>query len=529
MDQKIKNILDDLYRVDASLKKHETEIIKIINEYMQAKPATKFDEKFALKLRQVILERITGVKTKKERARPSALFPSGFDWLNRFAYVLGGMAIGLAIILPLVTVINKSNKNLAKSLNAPLISGGVKKLNQEAFGKISLNSSDSAALDSTTRGGSSGAVAAAQGLGGGSSESAKMMAPGVGGGLMPPRPVNYQYVYKGAEFTQDQSSLDVYKRVKGEFGSKGIAQYITGLNYDLINLAKFRTADTNLGNLTLTEDREFGYVVSLDMLNNTISVYANWNKWPRPDKDCSDEACFNSFRLKYEDIQSDDKIIAIANNFLKDYGVKMDNYGEPQVQNYWRQEYERAPDKTLVYIPDEMTVIYPLLINGEPVYDESGNPTGLTVGVNIRYNKGASISQIIPQNFVSSAYTAETDVSKILELAKKGGLYGEYQTDNSGEAVEIDLDTPKQVLMRYYAYDLNTGESNELYAPALIFPIANATSTTLYYRQNIIVPLVQEIINDLGGPVDILKSGASSPGSRAAGAETAEPVKDEVK
>ena len=38
MDKEIKNILNDLYKIDKSFKKHESELIKTINELINNKP-----------------------------------------------------------------------------------------------------------------------------------------------------------------------------------------------------------------------------------------------------------------------------------------------------------------------------------------------------------------------------------------------------------------------------------------------------------------------------------------------------------
>ena len=63
--------------------------------------------------------------------------------------------------------------------------------------------------------------------------------------------------------------------------------------------------------------------------------------------------------------------------------------------------------------------------------------------------------------------------------------------------------------MQYYSYDNNTGTANELYVPALLFPITNASSTPAFsYRQNVIVPLVQEVLNNIGPPIGIMQSGS---------------------
>ena len=43
----INNILKELYSLDPELKKHEQDLVIIINKLLKSRPDTKFDEKFA--------------------------------------------------------------------------------------------------------------------------------------------------------------------------------------------------------------------------------------------------------------------------------------------------------------------------------------------------------------------------------------------------------------------------------------------------------------------------------------------------
>ena len=54
------------------------------------------------------------------------------------------------------------------------------------------------------------------------------------------------------------------------------------------------------------------------------------------------QACYDKFRLKIEDVPEDSKLIALANQFIKDYNISATNYREPEVLDYWRRSYETA-------------------------------------------------------------------------------------------------------------------------------------------------------------------------------------------
>lgn len=64
-NKKVKNILNELYALDPELAKYEKEIKKIIEEYLKAKPDSKFDEKFALELREKVMARAKELKIKE--------------------------------------------------------------------------------------------------------------------------------------------------------------------------------------------------------------------------------------------------------------------------------------------------------------------------------------------------------------------------------------------------------------------------------------------------------------------------------
>ena len=73
-------------------------------------------------------------------------------------------------------------------------------------------------------------------------------------------------------------------------------------------------------------------------------------------------------QLSPDDLPTDEELIAIADNFLKEHGIKRENYGDPIVNKYWRETGMSD------FVPDTLTIIYPLLINGKEVLDQGGKP-----------------------------------------------------------------------------------------------------------------------------------------------------------
>jgi hypothetical protein len=309
---------------------------------------------------------------------------------------------------------------------------------------------------------------------------------------MPYPASQYKFVYKGEELVLDQKEMDVYKRIKGGFGSTAVSSVLKNLNFGLVNLNKLTNASVQ--SVNVVEDRDFGYAFSINFEEGIISIYENWTKWQTPDRLCQDEACYEANRLKISDIPSDEEIINIANSFLSEHNIKVSSYGAPKIQDYWKKEYERASNKSQVYIPDTVTVIYPQILNGQTVYDQSGNETGLMVNVNVRVKKGSGISELSSLKYQSSLYATVTDAKKILEIASRGGMYQYYPFYEGGTTKELELGAPKVSLIKHWQYKDN--QNTELLVPALIFPILNPPSDQYFYQSNVVVPLVEEILNE---------------------------------
>ena len=103
---------------------------------------------------------------------------------------------------------------------------------------------------------------------------------------------------------------------------------------------------------------------------------------------------------------------------------------------------------------------------------------------------------ITTQNYESSLYATETDFDRLVDVAENGGSaypvpllrdqnFGQEQT------VTLELDTPTFSYVKYWHYAQN--ETQELIAPALIFPIKNAKERG-YYQDKIVVPIIKDLL-----------------------------------
>jgi hypothetical protein len=494
-EKNITKILNDLYEIDPELRNKKKELINIINKLIKLRPDIKIDDDFAFKLRKELLE--------SENNRFNSI-PEIINNFMKIKFIYGAGAFAI-IVLAIVGIVGMDKiRNIAS--NPGEISFIPKE--QKAFGSLaSIGGNEGAeAL------GSRSLTAEVDGLGSGSEQSEDMVVgfggSGLGAGssdsanskmIMPPYEYkNYTYKYEGEEINIEDNFLAVYKKVKS-INTKDFSGIINNFDLGLFDSSKFQ--NLKIDNINLNEDREFGYGIYFNFKEGIVSINENWEKWPRPENECGlikdleeNQRCYNSLRLKISDVPADNEIISIADSFIEHYKIDISNYGEATIDNNWKRSYESTPNKENAYVPEIIQVIYPLIINNKTVYDQSGNPSGLNVSVNIRHRKVSGVYSISSIKLESSDYEIENNTEKILEFAENGGIYNYHYAYNDSSTEELKLDTPKAVLLKHYLYENN--ESHELYVPALVFPIKNLPENSYFYRNSIVVPLEKEMFEE---------------------------------
>lgn len=372
-----------------------------------------------------------------------------------------------------------------------------------SFGKLTAltgNNTDAAKPQTMAMGNSAGV---AVGIGGGG----PAIAPDAK--ILPPyNPEIYKFKYKGEDLTDLSSDQPVYKRIPENFSSSAVDRVIRSLSLGLIDLTAFNS--TKLQNFSFSEDQSFGYSIYVDAQQGSVNVYQNYNQWPQPYKDCTDQNCVQSHMLKLKDIPDDQTLIDMANQFVQDKHVSLSGYGEPVVAADWRETYANSTDKTNFYFPETIDVVYPLMIDNQAAYDDSGALSGLHISIDIRNRRAAGLYDLTTKRYQKSNYGGVTDANKIISVAEKGGYHSYYDANASGgKTVTLELDTPTKQFLRVWKYDNNTSE--ELFVPALIFPIKNPGN---YWRKNVIVPLVQEVLdNDNQPPLMYMEGMGSASGN----------------
>jgi hypothetical protein len=345
----------------------------------------------------------------------------------------------------------------------------------------------------------------------------------------PPAQVRYQYSKELPSeiltLLEGNKELPVYQREKG-FPPEEAEQLARELELDLLNLDSF--SDTKIANLSLSQEKKFGLTFNINFQEGAINAYQNWQFWDDPRRNCQDTRCYERYQLKAEDKLSDQKIIEISDSFLEEHQVSLDNYTNPMVEN------NRAPYPTTqaeVFIPDQVSVIYPLQIKDQTVYNSQGDPEGLRVQVDIRHQKVAGLHNLNNQSYLVSSYSLETNPKKLIEAAEEGGIQQRFQVlpmptplesptvSSEGSSKEISssvpapphsqpeetilkLGNPSLIYAKHYQPTKNTTETQELLVPMLAFPVQqSSTSNAFFYHSSdqILVPLVEDLLEDLEG------------------------------
>jgi hypothetical protein len=498
----IKIILKDLYLLDPEFKNHEEELMRIIKDILESKPDTKFDKKFAKELRAQILG---GESHQPYKDGVLENITNTFKHMTNIYKYAGAFAILAVVVVSASYYNNQSQSYFAFSPEINKVGEGAfgSLLSQDGKGSAERSTSDLENAIEDTAFQSDGNIdnsavglekvsslitvpAAGFGGGGVASEDAAI------GKMIAPYPyTQYKYVYAGEEVALEDDTISVLKRIKGTASGSAIANQVKNLNLGILNLSSFDSAQ--MQNISFAENKDFGYRVEINFSDASVSIYENWEKWKNLSTICgNDSKCYEDSKLKITDVPTDSELISIANGFLSDRGINTDFYSDPVVDNNWRRNYDLAVVKENAWVPEQVQVKYPLLINNEEVYDQGGNSTGLVVNINIRHKRAGGVWGLRTNQFESSEYDAVTNFEDIKKIVEAGGLGYYIEPRDGTEEKTLELGTPERILTQQWTY--SEGQSSELFVPALKFPILNPPTEEYFWRKNIIIPLAKELI-----------------------------------
>jgi len=407
------------------------------------------------------------------------------------------MPVAGALSLCLIAGVWIATSNTAtKSAEVPLLSfqNTVREVGQESLGTIEIPAGQPQTSARSQSGGGGGGGS----LGNADAVSSKMMAPDAM--IYPPVDMPlYTYSYEG-DITLPTAELPVYRKENVPFNSSDTRAIVRNLAIRDIDTGAFE--NLGLSNVTLTEDRDYGYMLNVDFLNGTINMYQNYLKWPQPV--CNQNGCTPLPKLTESDIPTDSTIISASNNFIQKYRIDMSAYGAPQVDSSWRIWYARSAEMGgEQMVPDMYTVTYPLLLDSQTIYQEGGSYKGLTLNYDIRSKRITGMYGIEKSTLNKSSYKTIQDLTLLQEMIKNGGRYINTDTRaNEGrKVVNLTLGEPTLGYTHIYG-EWQNGKTTEYFVPAYIFPVKNPP-TEGYAPNTIVIPLVESFVQKVQiGPMD---------------------------
>ncbi|MDD4607200.1 MAG: hypothetical protein PHS07_02575 [Patescibacteria group bacterium] len=487
MENNVQQILNEIYQLDSSLKKRETELIKIIQTMLAQQPQFELDQTFVANLRQQLASKTAATLANEVKKN------TWFEWLKPVAVVGASLVVLLIVAWPWL----KFNKPQADSNLALNLKVEINQLQPGAFGNLASSLLSSQADDQALN------VREVKGLGGGGNVTTPAMpvidSQGTKEMSMIYQPTIFEFNYLGQELEQTLQSLDVLKRVKGGQAGQQLGRILQGLNFEMLNLKAFTNLE--ITNLSAVEKKDKGYSLAVSTEEGRISLYQNWQTWPTLEIDCRGDDCNREIKnLVKNYLIQPQELIHLSDQFLQEHGVDLSSYGPGEIQPlpYWIE--------TVDYVSDYLSVIYPLQINGLNVYDQRGFKQGIEVSLNLRQQAVSSVNNLETQIYQSSSYNLETDIQQILKYAQQGGANPMYKNEDS-QIVQINIDTPELAYIKIWRYENN--QSDELLVPAWVFPIINKPQNEYFYQEKVVVPLAKDFWQqeEIYGPIRLMQEG----------------------
>lgn len=450
MDNNIRALLDELYADTPALRQRETELIALITELRATKPTQPIDAKFKAQLRAAVVMKAVVPKTAPT------------PWFRMLAWTAPAAAIA---VFAVVTVQNLPSQKSITTTGTKVV---ITDVEREAFGNLAESDLQSA----TTRPAASGGEVTTI----------------VDDKLTSAPDPNFQVTVFSAPDGWTIPQLPVLQRSMSL--GNGLSNLVGGLKLDLLSVGALK--NVQLDYLTFSERAADGYSVTIDRPSGQLSMSKKYG---------------SSAELKETTLQRDavvqpdqalpkDEILfEAANAFLKKYGIATADLAAPEIRKDW---LAYQSNESLRYTPSQVTVVYPWVIKGTPVVDESGWAYGLNVTVNVSDLVITSVTNIVPLRFNSSAYEVVANREELLPAIRRGG--NSYSTGiPAPDVVTVALEQPTPVYLLYRSYR----ETNavEYLAPALKFPIP-VTAITSTGRPAVVVPVVKDLFGagtDAGG------------------------------
>ena len=558
MKTEIKEILDELYELDISLKEKESELVSIISKMIESKPNIAIDNNFKAELKSKILSQMNNKSNKF----------LNINALKYFLTFLSGIAV-LTLFLNIYPNIFSWNVDKIATIDDLNISFAphIEKLDMDnAFWKLSFSEGEWKTMEwwwvskwmtnNTTMSVEWNSIEVKSPM-----LDKRMNILPVDNwltkiedpsDLMPvvPYPDYTQklYIYKlrvWEKLPEIPKSMYVYKNKNFSINTVN-ANLSEIFKTDIIDFSKIKKLW--LLNLSVYEDINDWYQFDISLSEWIVNINRNYLKWPEIDY---------SSQRELADLPNDDTILKIVNNFVNKYSINVSSFFKPIVNNVWKNEYESNTNIENFYVPDILSVLFQFNIDWIWVHEIYGNPYWLEATVNARDMKVNSFWPIQKLDLAWSKYDLITDNSKILELAKKWpynnsyldspvsiekkraspeiiwnnwsvgfsewnawsadvSIWSAWSLGVSGwnawmampaqpienpsikyEEVQVEIWNAKIVYLRKYVYNSETNTTDQYFVPWILFKVLtkNDDVKMIYPWEYITVPLVKDFLN----------------------------------
>ncbi len=448
MKSEIESLVNELVDMESEFKSDEAGLRSLITDLKLEKPNTHLDEDFRATLRAQLTHKRNIV--------------SPFFTFNRYAYSLIASLLAIILVVPLtsyITLRSVSNggeiieqvKNLTSSLSPKQ---KIQDKGARAFGTLALLPKTATAKKADVTAQMTMSAAAPAGT--------APVAPEVTIDT-PSEPVKEvkTYSYEGADLGLNKALGNVYRRGTGIDAGRNLVALIEKSDFGLVSLASF--PNMSVKDIELSQDTTIGYRVNVNFDQGMVTIVPDPAKWPQMDTVASTST----------KVPTTASIIAIANEFLKDHKINFSIYGNPIVRK----------------AGDNYTVVYPLMINGVPVYTEDARVYGMELGVDAVHARVISLHNLTSQSYDAAQYDLSMDTQKVLQaIASYTNDDFDYNYTASSSDAQIKYGTPSKILMR----TINTteiGTKEELFVPALLFPQKGT-------QNPVVVPLVKNFLTE---------------------------------
>ena len=487
MGKDVEKILQELYQIDENLKQNESELTKIIQNMLLLKPNIKMDENFKLALKERISEKITSEKLQNYMSRHKLNIWQIFSyifwtaWIAAFSFFIFGETFA-----PHLTSENKTTQvsdmlsfeNFIVETNTDFWNLKSLWVNKWALGswqeKMSLKSSG-VVEDMMVE--SSSLMMDVQ--------ESPWMVEGTDMRILPIDtdfiPEVYRYHFSWALNIDIPETLPIYKKSRVADLWKNFVEKFWNFSFNGLDISRF--SDLSAGNISLNQEKKYGYSINIDFSNGYLNIYKNWDKWPQKNYD----------ENKQIDLLSDDELLQIANNFMKEYKIDVSQYWAAQIDTNYDsilREFSTSK-KAPSYIPESTYIIYPSLLNGKEIITESGEKIWVKVEVDIQEKKVSSVLGLKIDQYAKSDYKIENNTENILYIANAWWRFWlETEKVENAQYIDIELKNPRLQYIHTYNYTQNNWQEDFL-IPAIVFEIESSDKTN-FMSKIISVPLLKD-------------------------------------